>query len=78
MTDKERRLGLENAKLAMKIHRQRQRLRLLLGPTQTAFDEVNILVQDARRENAILKDRNTKLVTENRALRLLVLHQDRQ
>lgn len=71
MTEKERRLGQENAKLAQRINRQRRIIRAGgLGPSRSPEDDVLIGDLQRRADNALRQ--NEKLTTENRALRLYV------
>lgn len=72
-TDRERWLGQENAKLAKRIWQQRLKIREQAGPISTGIYDLQVAVEDVRRENIVLKDQVRKLVAENRELRVLLL-----
>lgn len=69
-TETEYRLGVENAKLARKIHAQRIIIRAKGLPSRSPDDEV--LIMDLRRRSENLSRQNVKLMTENRTLRLYI------
>lgn len=70
-TEREYRLGVENAKLAKKIHQQRIALNGR-GITATDVAEFKIAFDSAHREMADKNRRMAALATENRALRLYI------
>lgn len=76
MTDKEKALGLEVAKLALKVHRQRlvigQRGYLKTDPLIIAVTEN---AREVPRQNDGLRRQIMALQTENRALRIYIAEQ---
>lgn len=74
MTQKEKLLGQEIAKLSRRIHQQRIALSEKASVIEIAR-QVGMITKEATAENLALKQQVTRLQTENRALRIYIAEQ---
>lgn len=76
MTEKEKILGLELAKLQLKVHRQRVVINQRgLSQSDPIVLEAQQLAREVSRQNDGLRRQITRLQTENRALRIYIAEQ---